>query len=780
MAALLRHQGRQGSKARRLKYIKDGNIRRGLQDKHVPQLDSNQRIDAKVRRGLGEINLGNGRHEDVGQLGRNGRADEPRRFLLVRRLGKLRGKRGARALTIGRRRRGLAARSQSGKAGVAAQLRSAVGIPLRARGRVETDDDLGAAAERVQDGSVEGAQHNVLVEHGEVAVLAQALGDPGRGRDVANVGDGPEVDGHAGQAPGLAPASHGVLVGAAGGVVGLRCDSHHARDGRQHDEEVERVRLRELGVQVPGAEHLGSQAAAPDGVAQQHGALDDAAHRREAVVLAGPESRGQRAGEGNVAADGLDSTARLAQFADEERAVGVVVDVEVEIAGGTGKQDQVPRTLDSSRDSLRPRDSVDQFVWASREHNLAHLCPRLHEAESRLGILHRVDGDGVNRLQGLLLDQADHLAQRAADMGSAAQERRGRTWQRVEHDVDAASLGGGQNSRGEGCVAASEDALGRDAVLALDKVSLLLRPGRGVNVRYAEALGQHDGGLPDGPGRGVDEHRLPGRQTRRVDEAGVRKSKSQGKRRGLDKVHAVWYLDDAVPRDAGMAGKGCAGQERHDTITDIVALCLCLGTNARDDACTFKAHGAILELAHGGHGVARANPVGPGVNLNELRCQRLVVCLVVKEGQCVQVSRDAHFQPQCPGNAGNSIDASLVVLDHWEHLTPARHKRADDHVIVLLVFVVPGDLQDAVTLGVLELGRTSLRVGTAESLFEHLRNGRDGDLAARGPSLGGMCRIKVQGEKATADVLVAQHTQETLVNSPLRRLARHGTAGRDP
>lgn len=39
--------------------------------------------------------------------------------------------------------------------------------------------------------------------------------------------------------------------------------------------------------------------------------------------------------------------------------------------------------------------------------------------------------------------------------------------------------------------------------------------------------------------RGVDEHRLPSRLARGINEAGVRNGKSQGNRRGVCKVHAA-------------------------------------------------------------------------------------------------------------------------------------------------------------------------------------------------------------------------------------------------
>jgi hypothetical protein len=66
----------------------------------------------------------------------------------------------------------------------------------------------------------------------------------------------------------------------------------------------------------------------------------------------------------------------------------------------------------------------------------------------------------------------------------------------------------------------------------------------------------------------------------------------------------------------------------------------------------------------------------------------------------------------------------------------------------LLVLVVPGNVQDTVTLGVLELSRASLSVGTAEPLLGYFNDSRDDNLSTRGPSLGYMCRAQVQGEEA--------------------------------
>lgn len=134
---------------------------------------------------------------------------------------------------------------------------------------------------------------------------------------------------------------------------------------------------------------------------------------------------------------------------------------------------------------------------------------------------------GLDGLQGALVHQTSDLAQDAVDVGSATAQERGHiqrgqrdaarealqrdqavcldlflaefdqmaegrddaeaglqewTGQRVEHDVDPAPLGGGQDRWGKRGVAAAEDALGRDAVLAREAVSLLLRPGCRVEI----------------------------------------------------------------------------------------------------------------------------------------------------------------------------------------------------------------------------------------------------------------------------------------------------------
>lgn len=203
-------------------------------------------------------------------------------------------------------RRRLPARPQVQQSRITSELGAAGGIPLRARLGVEADDELGAAAraERVQHSGIEGPEHDFLVEHREVAVLAQALGDLGLLRNVANVRDGSKVDRYAGETPGLAPAGQRILVGATRGVVGLGRDAYDPRDRREHDEEVEPTARRERRVQVPAAVELGRQAALPvgqrhlleDRVAQEHGALDDAPHGWETLVLAGAAGLGEGAG----------------------------------------------------------------------------------------------------------------------------------------------------------------------------------------------------------------------------------------------------------------------------------------------------------------------------------------------------------------------------------------------------------------------------------------------------------------------------------------------------
>ena len=108
------------------------------------------------------------------------------------------------------------------------------------------------------------------------------------GRDVhvlghpADAGDGAEVERAGSEAEGFAVVREPVLVGVAGGVVALRAVAADARDGGQHDEEVE-VFGREL-VEVPAALDLGACGGDPRLVGhvfevfivEDHGCLDDA------------------------------------------------------------------------------------------------------------------------------------------------------------------------------------------------------------------------------------------------------------------------------------------------------------------------------------------------------------------------------------------------------------------------------------------------------------------------------------------------------------------------
>lgn len=127
------------------------------------------------------------------------------------------------------------------------------------RRRLHPRDDL-AVRPREHQPRVAAAVH----ERQELGFLDadEGFGAQGGGKlvplgQVADAADVGEVDGDGAGAAGDAVARQGILVGVAGGVVGLAVAADDAGVGGQEDEEIHVCG--EEGVQVPGPLHFGPQ-----------------------------------------------------------------------------------------------------------------------------------------------------------------------------------------------------------------------------------------------------------------------------------------------------------------------------------------------------------------------------------------------------------------------------------------------------------------------------------------------------------------------------------------
>ena len=96
------------------------------------------------------------------------------------------------------------------------------------------------------------------VGFGERGVVVDFCLEVGALGDVADLVDDAEVDAGAGEVLASAVVGEVVEEAVGGGVGGLTAVADHTGDGGEHDEEVERARLREEGVvEVPGAGEFG-------------------------------------------------------------------------------------------------------------------------------------------------------------------------------------------------------------------------------------------------------------------------------------------------------------------------------------------------------------------------------------------------------------------------------------------------------------------------------------------------------------------------------------------
>ena len=279
--------------------------------------------------------------------------------------------------------------------------------------------------------------------------------------------------------------------------------------------------------------------------------------------------------------------------------------------------------------------------------------------EDALHLLRTLGGDDgqIHRGKGGVVLEDGHLQARVgqdvalADLDEAAKVRhalpRGAqrvAGQRVEHHVDAAAAGGAQDALGKGRVAAEEDVVLGQAV-RVDEELLLVRAADGGVDLGADHLAEHDGGLADAAGGGVDEYRLAALQAADVEEAVVGRGEDDGHGGGRLEAHVVGHARGAGGLAARVGGVGALGAGA-DPVADLE-----VGDGAADGvdhAGALDAQVRAGHLAHGHHDVLEVHRRDLDLNGDLVGRQRRGRDRVVDEVQRVQGALGADVQLQRP------------------------------------------------------------------------------------------------------------------------------------
>ncbi|GJD01543.1 hypothetical protein ColKHC_10368 [Colletotrichum higginsianum] len=694
--------------------------------------------------------------------------------------------------------------------------------------------DLG----RVGAGALEGGGHEAvevtlvhdLEAHGlDVVDVLVMLGDEADAEEVA------DVDRHGAQTEGATVGGEVVLEDVAAAVVALAAVAHDAREGAEHDEEVEL--LGEELVQVPGAVDLGTDGG-PD-VVRGHGVKQGVLSKNTwlAKSTTYPENHGASDASldlGNVL--GLE----VVQDLTERRLVSDVAVVRVRggtesllqlgseglvlLAAGSraGQQDEMPGALlgqpaanlladaaDAGNDiggvgvdvdARDPGHGGDHVGVVDAHDDLAHVLAGLHVPEGLLDLGHgeelegrdgfdgpvvdepgRVlpEGDGAGRRVVLKVEQVDadvglvveeglHVQARVgeevgladleepAELGQAvprhAEELAG---EGVEHDVDAAAVGGPHDGLGEAGVSAAEDVVLGDAVLVHDELLLLVRADRGEDLGPL-ALRDHDGGLADTSGGGVDQDLLAPDEVPGRDQGVLRRQEDEGHGGRLLKGHGLGDGDGALGGEADVGGEGVA-RGGHDAVAGLE-----VGhgrSDARDDAGGIDAQLVLGEVAQGDEDVLEVEADGLDLDLDPVLGQGLVVDLVLLPPERVEEAGRLDGELEGPAAAleGDELRLALglVLAEGGVHAERPLHA---------------GDVDDGAAGGVLPVEPIAAAVAQG-----HLEN-----VLGSVVKVDGAGRLQVEGGEADSGVLVADGSRETNHQGLHRLRAFHGGTARDP